>query len=531
MSKVGKSVNPWEWRRVTSSIFVFGLAILFAMLWGPGSCNKTDKLKPKDYAASVNGHQIPLHEFSQQYQGQLDGLRRQGVPAELARQFGMHKQILDQLVNTELLSQAAEARGLNVSDAEVLKLLMKDPSFQQNGAFDKERYLQIVSDYMHLTPPEYEDKLRRRLAAQRMLELVESSVVVSDEEVKARYLKEGNAAKATFVRFTPAMYAEKVATPKPPELEAFAKAHEVEIAEYYAKNKSTWFRPEQVKARQILLRVAKEDGDAKKADAATKIENLRKDIVDKKKNFAEVAKQFSEDTETREKGGDLGFVERLQLPGNFADVLFALKPGEVSVPVESPLGFHLGIIEDRKAPEQKPLEGAVRTEIAAQLLMRSKAKEIAKTEAEKALAELKKNGKKLLDAYPASTTETANPFGAKAETKPEAKETGEFNSSADSVPQLGRAPELFKTIFDRTSAGLVDQVVALEDSYVIVSVDERRTPGDADFATRKEQLKLEAIKGKQYEVKDAFLKALKQGGQVTTNDKAIDKIVGAGAEG
>lgn len=528
--------NTGDWRRTGYYALIIALAVLFGLQWGPGSsgCDRFGALQdPKGEAvATVNGQTVPMKEFAQAYAAQAQNFRAQGIPADLLKQFGIHKQVVDQLVNGELLSQAAEAQGIRASDDEVVALILKDPSFQKDGKFDQGRYEDIVNQYEGITSVQYEEKLRRRLSAQKLLAVVEASVAVSEDEVRARYQKEGNSAKATFVRFTPSMYADKVAVPKPADLEKWATTNAALLAKEYEANKFKFFIDERVKARQILLRVARDAEPAVKDDAKKRLENVRKEIVDNKKSFAEMATNFSEDTETKEKGGDLGFVERTQLPSDFAAKLFALKPGEVTDVTESPIGFHIGIVEDRKAPETKPLE-AVKLELAAQLFTKEKAKELAKADAEKTLAELKK-GKTLVELFPADAKEDKN-FNFKAETRPEVKETGEFNASADSVPTLGGGPTVFKLLMDQKDKGVIDQVITIDDGptastsgLAIVTVDERKMPSDADFTAKKDQLQLEAVKGKQFEVRESFLKSLKAKGTITTNDKAIDRVLGEG---
>lgn len=511
-------------RKYGSYLFIAVLAVLFALQWGPGSQGCDTRIQDAEVAATVNGAPIPLKDFRRTYGQQADDFRRQGVPADLMKQFGLHKQVIDRLVNNELLSQAAEARGLTTSNDELVKFLKDIPAFQKDGKFDKETYQQWVYQVEGSTAPAFEEKLRRELAAQRLLQLVENSVAVSDEEVKAKYLKDGDTAKVSFVRFSPTMFAEKLGTPKPADIDAWAKANEAAIAAHYEQNKFTFFVQEKVKAKQILLKVPADADAAKKAEIKQRIENVRKDIVENKKDFSELAKAVSEDLETREKGGDLGLVERLQLPGAFADMLFALQPGEVTAPVETPMGWFIGTISEKKAPEQRPLD-QVKKEIAGVLFVKEKAKALAQAEADKALAAVK-GGKKLSELFPAEKpAEGSNPFAFAAETKPEAKETGEFNASVDAIPQLGADAALKKSIFDMKAAGLIDRVVTVGDALVIAVVDERKSPSDADFEAQKAQLKLEAVKAKQFEVREGFLKSLKQLATVTTNDSAIDQAI------
>jgi peptidyl-prolyl cis-trans isomerase D len=518
--------NSDETRRFFSYVFIGALALLFALEWGPGArgCNNAGTIKEQDNVATVNGEPIPLKDFAREYVQQAETFRRQGVPSEMLKQFGIHKQVLDRMVNTELLAQAAEKRGLSASDDDLARLYGESELFKKDGKFDHDTFQEWVRNVEGTTEVKFEDKLRRQLAAQRMLQLVESSAVVSDDEVRAKYAKDGNAAKISFVRFTPTMFAEKAGTPKPAELDAWVKANGAAIADFYEKNKFTYFVPEKVKARQILLKVAPDATVQQKLDVKVRAENLRKELADNKKPFADVATQFSEDLESKPKGGSIGLVERLSLAPAFADVLFALKPGEISTVVETQLGYFIGTIEEKKASEQKPLD-AVKGEIAAQLYVKEKAKGLAKAEADKALADVKK-GKTLAELYPAEDKADQTGFNFAQERKPATKETAEFSSTAETIPSLGASPEAMKAIFARTDAGLVDQLITVGDALVIVTVTERKAPSDEGFEKEKADLRLQALKGKQFEVREAFLKALKQSGTVVTNDKAVEKVVG-----
>lgn len=529
---------PSDWRRSGYYALIIGLAVLFGLQWGPGAsgCDRFVDLQDAkgEAAATVNGQTVPLKEFAVAYANQASNFRSQGIPADMLKQFGIHKQVVDQLVNTELLAQAAEAQGIRASDDEVVNLIVKDQSFQKDGKFDQNRYEDIVNQYEQITTVQYEEKLRRRLSAMKLLQLVEASVTVSEDEVKARYQKEGNSGRATFVRFTTAMYADKVAPPKPAELEKWAAANEALIAKEYETNKFKYFVDERVKARQILIRAPREADQALKDDAKKRLENVRKEIVENKKSFAEMATNFSEDTETKAKGGDLGFIERTQLPSDFAAKVFALKPGEVTDVTESSIGYHIGVVEDRKQPETRPLE-AVRLELAPQVYAKQKAAELARADAEKTLAEVKK-GKTLVELFPADAKDDkTNQFNFKAETRPEVKETGEFNASAESVATLGGGAAVFKRLMDQQAAGPFGEVLTIDDGptasttgLAVVVIDERKLPSDEDFGKKRDQLQVEAVKGKQFEVREGFLKALKAKGSVTTNEKAIDKVLGEG---
>lgn len=102
------------------------------------------------------------------------------------------------------------------------------------------------------------------------------------------------------------------------------------------------------------------------AEAKAKAESLAGELK-KSADFAKLAKENSDDTATAEKGGDLGPVKRgsTAVPAELKQVIFALKPGEVSDPVRQPAGFYIFKLEStRTAPfeEVEPtLNQAVRS--------------------------------------------------------------------------------------------------------------------------------------------------------------------------
>ncbi|WP_223814676.1 peptidylprolyl isomerase [Thermoanaerobacterium thermosaccharolyticum] len=103
------------------------------------------------------------------------------------------------------------------------------------------------------------------------------------------------------------------------------KVTDSEAEKYYNDNKSQF---EVVKASHILV------SDEKTAN----------EIYDKLKNganFAELAKQYSIDTSTKDNGGELGEFPRGTMVQEFEDAAFALKPGEISKPVKTQYGYHI----------------------------------------------------------------------------------------------------------------------------------------------------------------------------------------------
>ncbi|HSK78110.1 MAG TPA: peptidylprolyl isomerase [Thermoanaerobaculia bacterium] len=125
-----------------------------------------------------------------------------------------------------------------------------------------------------------------------------------------------------------------------------------EIARYYQEHRQEFARPERVRLRQILT----ED----RAAAERALEQVTAGT-----DFAEVARKLSRDP-SASSGGYQGELSREDLPPAFADVIFGLKPGEVSRIVQADYGFHLFQVVARAPAEVVPLEGA-RGEIVAKL--------------------------------------------------------------------------------------------------------------------------------------------------------------------
>lgn len=105
---------------------------------------------------------------------------------------------------------------------------------------------------------------------------------------------------------------------------------------------------QQTRARHILLKVT----PAQTADAAKKkLAELKERIDNKAATFEELARLHSNDNSAT-KGGDLGFLYPGDTVPEFENAMNALKPGEISGVVETPYGFHLIQVVERKSDDQ-----------------------------------------------------------------------------------------------------------------------------------------------------------------------------------
>jgi parvulin-like peptidyl-prolyl isomerase len=125
-----------------------------------------------------------------------------------------------------------------------------------------------------------------------------------------------------------------------------------EVARYYQAHREAFARPERVRLRQILTADRKAAEEARREIAAGT-------------PFEEVSRRLSRGPRA-DGGGYQGELARGDLPPSFADLIFALKPGEVSPVVPAEYGFHLFQVTAREPAEVVPL-GAAREEILGRL--------------------------------------------------------------------------------------------------------------------------------------------------------------------
>jgi peptidyl-prolyl cis-trans isomerase C len=138
--------------------------------------------------------------------------------------------------------------------------------------------------------------------------------------------------------------------------EATPKVTEQAIQARYNRQYANRPASEEVHARHILVAT---EGEARKV-----IEDLQKGA-----DFASMAKLISKDPDSQ-KGGDLGFFRREQVWPGFADVAFALQPGQISTtPVHNEFGWHVIKVEERRLvapPSYSEIHDALRQELLAQ---------------------------------------------------------------------------------------------------------------------------------------------------------------------
>jgi len=131
-------------KQLLSYLFIIAIAVVFILQFGPGSRGCDAPLRPTTTASAalVNGKEISLRDFNSEYNLRMQWFRVQGnnIPESVARQLGLPRQVLDQMVSTELLAQEAERERVVASDAELREVIHKNPDFQRDEKFDPVRH-------------------------------------------------------------------------------------------------------------------------------------------------------------------------------------------------------------------------------------------------------------------------------------------------------------------------------------------------------------------------------------------------------
>ncbi len=288
--------------------------------------------------------------------------------------------VLEQLVNQRVQELASRAAGVSVSDAMVRKQIMEVPAFQVDGKFNYERYrLALSSQVPPQTEKQFETLVRESLEGslintaigdssfytsgetERLLKLMfetrDASVLflpppaadtgpVSDAEAKAWYDAHASAYRAPETVSIEYVEIDAAGMQLPEPDEAALRAR-------YEQEKKQFVEQEQRLASHILIQVDENADAATKQAAEAKARQVHAQAKAPGADFAALAKANSDDPGSRDSGGDLGWNVKGVMDAAFDQVLFALKPGEVSEPVKTSFGWHIIQLREVKGAQQQ----------------------------------------------------------------------------------------------------------------------------------------------------------------------------------
>ena len=120
---------------------------------------------------------------------------------------------------------------------------------------------------------------------------------------------------------------------------------EAEMKTWYAKNP-------QIRLSDILIEVKPGATEGQRAEAKKRAEEILSEVKKSKRPFEELVRLYSDDTMTKNLGGDVGWQSRISLVGPYYEAANALKVGEISNIVETPFGFHILKLTGRRSFEE-----------------------------------------------------------------------------------------------------------------------------------------------------------------------------------
>jgi peptidyl-prolyl cis-trans isomerase D len=374
-------------------LFLILITVPFA-LWGVESYLKQGSGGGE--VATVGKMKISQQEFNNALNQQKDRLRAQSPDMDTAivDSSAVRGQLLDGLIAKKLLLQAISKNRLAVNNAELVEAIASIPDFQENNQFSSDRYEKVLSA-QGLSKEVFEARMRQDIATQQLIlpvaaaripgittsaqwlsvqlaqrELVEtqlpyanyrSQVVLAPGAAEKYYADHGKLFEL------PAQVRVEYVVLSADALAAQQSAvSEEEIKARYNADLSRYTESESRQASHILIAVAPNAAAADVKSAQAKAQGILDQLKQNKVSFAELAKQNSQDSQSAQKGGDLGWFNRGVMTKAFEDAVFAAKEGELPFIVRTGFGFHVVRLTGIKAAKVKPLD-EVKTAIAAEI--------------------------------------------------------------------------------------------------------------------------------------------------------------------
>ena len=346
----------------TAAKVIIAIIIVPFALFGIDSLFNTSSQPP---AASINGEKVSEAELQQAIAMQkrrLISVMGQQLDPAMLDDAVLRKPALDTLIKQQLLLQAADEAGIEVSDQQLNAVIAGMPQFQEDGRFSQDLYQQVLR-LQGYSGALFKQMLRADLRIQQLSASVASSAFVTDADVDdaVAYLYETRGFHTVTV---PLSKYENQVTVSEDELRDFYDANSARFQSqpkvklsYLELNEEQFYQPvseEQVQAEyENMVANLNTESEREAAHILLEIndEQSREQALEKLKDaeaklmagesFEALAKSLSEDVGSADDGGRLGFTRGDSFPPEFEEALASLEPAQVSEPVETEAGLHL----------------------------------------------------------------------------------------------------------------------------------------------------------------------------------------------
>lgn len=370
--------------------------------------------------------------------------------------------VLENLIQQQLVLQQVVNLNYQVSDGLLRSVIAAEPAFQEDGKFSASRYQQVLAA-SGMRPEVYEAQLRRDLLSNQLQGSMRVSAFVTRAQLQARWQLQHQQRHLGWLVITPqsagsevkitdaqvaARYAQDKASFHTPErikltyvkldrnaLKPAAKPSDDVLKVIYESEKNSRFvRPGQRRARHILIKVAPGTTDPK----AKKTIDMLVEKLAKGADFAKLAKEYSQDSGSSDKGGELGWVSRGVMVPAFEKALFAMQnKGAVSGPVRTDYGWHLIQLEDIRPKQIKPFDSP---EVQAVLLQQYNSREL-----NERYQQMSKNLDKYSFDYPKSLKKVQEKLGLEIHTSEWfTREQGNGIASSDAIREAAFSDVVLK---------------------------------------------------------------------------------------
>jgi len=296
--------------------------------------------------------------------------------------------LLEQLIGQRLLDDQARRSQFRVSDDQLRQFIGDIAAFQVDGKFSQQRYEQVLATQ---NPPktsaQFVNDVRQALTLAPLQEPISAGNIVARSNVE-RYLalldqqrevavaviapdaflkdvKIGDDAVKAFYDANLALFQNpeqvriEYVTLTPEALAGEVSVDPAEVRKQYDDNVKQYAKAEERQASHILIAVKPDASTADKAAARAKADALVAQLKKNPAQFAELAKQNSQDPGSAAQGGDLGaFARDGSMVKPFEDAVFSAKQGEIVGPVATDFGWHIIKVTGVKSAKTQSFEEA-----------------------------------------------------------------------------------------------------------------------------------------------------------------------------
>jgi peptidyl-prolyl cis-trans isomerase D len=358
-----------------------GVIVVFIFFFGWSGPEE----KSRGYLAKVNGTVIGLDYYYRTYDSEFEKIRMRfkgHIPPGLVEKLELKKNVAMGLIHRLLLLQEGHRLGLNVTDEDLRRDIVTNPVFQSGGGFDEGLYRNYLNS-IKLSTTAYEDERRKQMLEEQVARLLTDSVKIDPAEIK-RFWHFQNDKLVLSLLMVPPQPEQTQEASDPKELEAYYKEHQGTYAlppavdlryvifswrdvakqlsvsdedaqAYYNMHPKEFLDPEKFRLRHILLSLPQAADEKTKEQLLQRAQEIRARIA-AGEDFAKVAQEVSEDSATKDRGGDLGLVTRNTVTPAMDKAVAKLEVGAVSEPVLSGQGYQLIKLEERQPEAQLTFE-------------------------------------------------------------------------------------------------------------------------------------------------------------------------------